>query len=119
MTCRSTPHHFRRLTAFLLLAALPSSASEAAAEDTGKTAASAPPSILLILVDDLGYGDLSCQGATDLRTPHIDRLAARGMKFTEFYANCPVCSPTRAAVLSGCYPDRVGVPGVIRTHAEN
>ena len=77
------------------------------------------PNILLILADDLGYGDLGCQGATDLRTPHLDRLATRGLRLTEFYANCPVCSPTRAAILSGCYPDRVGVPGVIRTHADN
>lgn len=77
------------------------------------------PNIIVILADDLGYGDLSCYGATDLRTPHVDRLASRGMRFTEFYANCPVCSPTRAALLSGRYPDMVGVPGVIRTHADN
>ncbi len=78
-----------------------------------------PPSILVILVDDLGYGDLSCYGAPDLRTPHIDRLVSRGMRFDNFYANCPVCSPTRASVLTGRYPDLVGVPGVIRTHRDN
>lgn len=78
-----------------------------------------PPNVLLILVDDLGYGDLSGYGATDLQTPHLDRLARRGMRFSQFYANCPVCSPTRAALLSGRYPDAVGVPGVIRTHAAN
>ncbi len=77
------------------------------------------PNIIIILADDLGYGDLACYGATDLQTPHIDSIAQRGMTFTNFYANCPVCSPTRAALLSGCYPDRVGVPGVIRTHREN
>ena len=77
------------------------------------------PNILMILVDDLGYGDLSSYGATDLKTPHIDRLMAEGMRFDNFYANCPVCSPTRAALLSGCYPDMVGVPGVIRTHITN
>ena len=82
-------------------------------------AASAPPNILLILVDDLGYGDLSSYGARDLKSPHLDALAARGMRWTRFYANCPVCSPTRAALLSGRYPDLVGVPGVIRTHARN
>ena len=77
------------------------------------------PNVLLILVDDLGYGDLACQGADDMRTPHIDRLAASGMTFTNFYANCPVCSPTRAALLTGRYQDLVGVPGVIRTHPGN
>jgi arylsulfatase A-like enzyme len=73
----------------------------------------------MILVDDLGYGDLSSYGATDLKTPHIDRLMAAGMRFDNFYANCPVCSPTRAALLSGRYPDTVGVPGVVRTHITN
>jgi len=77
------------------------------------------PNVLLILVDDLGYGDLACQGAGDMRTPHIDRLAASGVTFTSFYANCPVCSPTRAALLTGRYQDLVGVPGVIRTRPRN
>ena len=77
------------------------------------------PNILMILVDDLGYGDLSAYGATDLRTPNIDKLIASGMRFDNFYANCPVCSPTRASLLTGRYPDLVGVPGVIRTHITN
>ena len=77
------------------------------------------PNVLLILVDDLGYGDVGCFGAKDLETPHLDALAKRGMRLTNFYANCPVCSPTRAALLTGRYPDAVGVPGVIRTHADN
>jgi arylsulfatase A-like enzyme len=81
--------------------------------------ASGKPNILMILVDDLGYGDLSSYGATDLRTPHIDGLVAAGMRFDNFYANCPVCSPTRAALLSGRYPDMAGVPGVVRTHITN
>ncbi|MCX5643185.1 MAG: sulfatase-like hydrolase/transferase [Phycisphaerae bacterium] len=74
------------------------------------------PNVLVILVDDLGYGDLSSYGATDLKSPNIDGLVAAGMRFDSFYANCPVCSPTRAALLTGRYPDLVGVPGVIRTH---
>ena len=81
--------------------------------------ASAPPNIVLILADDLGYGDLSAWGARDLRTPQIDALAASGVRFDSFYSNSPVCSPTRAALLTGLFPDRAGVPGVIRTHAEN
>lgn len=74
----------------------------------------APPNIIVILADDLGWGDLGCQGAPDARTPHIDSLASRGMRLDHFYANSPVCSPTRAALLTGRYPDMVGVPGVIR-----
>jgi arylsulfatase A-like enzyme len=78
-----------------------------------------PPNILVILVDDLGYGDLSSYGAPDLLSPSIDRLAADGMRFTDFHSNSPVCSPTRAALLTGRYPDLVGVPGVIRQEAGN
>ena len=79
----------------------------------------APPNIIVIMADDLGYGDLSSYGAKDLQSPHIDQLVERGLKFTEFYANCPVCSPTRASFISGRYPELVGVPGVIRTQPEN
>lgn len=77
------------------------------------------PNILLILADDLGYGDLSSYGADDIQTPNIDSLVEQGMKWDFFYANSPVCSPTRAALLTGRYPERVGVPGVIRTHFDN
>ena len=77
------------------------------------------PNILFIMVDDLGYGDLSSYGATDLQTPHIDGLMARSLRLNEFYANCPVCSPTRASFISGRYPDLVGVPGVIRTYQKD
>ena len=81
--------------------------------------ADAKPNIIVILVDDLGYGDLSSYGATDLQSPNIDRLVQRGMRFDSFYANCPVCSPTRASLMTGRYPELVGVPGVIRTHLED
>lgn len=84
-----------------------------------KGVSKSPPNILIFLVDDLGYGDLSCYGARDLKTPNIDALIESGMRFDNFYANSPVCSPTRAALLSGKYPDRIGVPGVIRTHAKD
>jgi len=76
--------------------------------------ADVPPNVIVILADDLGWGDLGCQGAKDVRTPHLDALASKGVRLTHFYANSPVCSPTRAALLSGRYPDIVGVPGVIR-----
>lgn len=77
------------------------------------------PNLLVIFVDDLGYGDLSSYGATDLKSPNIDSLVANGMRFGNAYANCPVCSPSRASLFTGRYPERVGVPGVIRTHANN
>ena len=77
--------------------------------------AAARPNVLFIMVDDLGFGDLGSHGARDIRSPHIDALMAAGVRFDRAYANCPVCSPTRASFLTGRYPDRVGVPGVIRT----
>lgn len=81
----------------------------------GFAAAAEKPNFLVIMVDDLGYGDLSCYGAPDLKSPNIDALFDAGMRFDSFYANCPVCSPTRASLLTGLYPDNAGVPGVIRT----
>jgi len=77
------------------------------------------PNFLLIFTDDQGYGDVSAYHASDVRTPNIDRLGAQGMLFTTMRANCTVCSPSRAALLTGRYADRVGVPGVIRTKPED
>lgn len=81
----------------------------------GRMVAAGPPNILLIFTDDHGYGDVSTYHASDVRTPHIDSIAADGLLFTTMRSNCTVCSPSRAALLTGRYPDRVGVPGVIRT----
>lgn len=72
------------------------------------------PNIVLILVDDLGWADLGCYGSRYYETPNIDRLASQGMQFTDGYAACAVCSPTRAAVMTGRYPARVGVTDWIR-----
>ena len=77
------------------------------------------PNILLIYTDDHGYGDVSTYGESDVRTPNIDRIATGGMLFTGMRANCTVCSPSRAALLTGRHQDRVGVPGVVRTGKEN
>ncbi len=85
----------------------------------GQPAFAKQPNIVLILVDDLGYGDLACFGADDMETPELDRLMSRGLRLNQFYANCTVCSPTRAALLTGRYPDKAGVPGVIRQVAAN
>ncbi len=72
-------------------------------------AADAPPNVVLFLIDDLGQRDLGCYGSTFYKTPNVDRMAKDGLKFTDFYAACPVCSPTRASVLTGKYPQRVGI----------
>ena len=71
------------------------------------------PNIILINCDDLGYGDLGCYGSAIHKTPHLDRLAAEGMRFTDHHVGSPVCSASRAALLTGCYPQRVGMPGVL------
>lgn len=67
------------------------------------------PNFVLIFCDDLGYGDLGCFGSERNRTPNIDKLAADGMKFTSFYSSSPVCTPSRASLMTGCYPRRVGM----------
>lgn len=86
----------------------------------GKAAAQPEPlNIVVILADNLGWGDLSSYGSTDLHTPAIDGLAVAGMRFDQFYANSSVCSPKRASLLSGRYPPMAGVPGVIRTRADD
>ncbi len=72
------------------------------------------PNIIVVMADDLGRGDYSAYGTPDIRTPNIDRLCREGATLENMYANSCVCSPSRAALLTGCYPDRVGVPGVIR-----
>jgi arylsulfatase A len=77
-----------------------------------------PPNIVLIVADDLGYGDLSCYGAPDANTSNIDRLARQGVKFTDFHMNCPVCTPSRVAMLTGRYQQRTGLDRVIK-HYEN
>ena len=68
------------------------------------------PNVIMILADDLGSVDLNCYGATDLETPNLDALAERGIRFTQFYAAAPVCSPSRAAFITGMFPQRAGVP---------
>jgi arylsulfatase A-like enzyme len=67
------------------------------------------PNFLFILIDDLGWRDLGCYGSSFYETPNLDRLAQQGMRFTRAYASCPVCSPTRASIMTGKYPARVGI----------
>ena len=84
-----------------------------------KPAPQKQPNILVILADDLGFGDLSCQYAKDIQTPHIDQLFEHGVRLDNFYAGSNVSSPSRAGLLTGRYPILVGVPGVIRESRAN
>ena len=68
-----------------------------------------PMNVIVLLADDLGWMDLGCQGSTFYETPHLDALAASGMRFTQGYAACPVCSPTRASIMTGRHPVRVDI----------
>ncbi len=76
------------------------------------------PNIVFILLDDMGWTDLACCGSEFYETPNIDRIAAEGVRFTDAYAACPVCSPTRASILTGKYPARVGVTDWIGAHTK-
>ncbi|MFM7751770.1 MAG: sulfatase-like hydrolase/transferase, partial [Opitutaceae bacterium] len=78
-----------------------------------RAAASERPNIVLILADDLCYADLGCYGAKDIATPHLDRLAAEGTRFTSLYVAQAVCTASRAALMSGFYPNRVGMSGAL------
>lgn len=77
------------------------------------------PNIVIIFTDDQGYQDVGCFGSPLIKTPNLDHMAKNGMKFTDFYSASPVCSPSRAALLTGCYPPRVGVPQVLWPDDEN
>lgn len=77
------------------------------------------PNILFVLVDDLGWGDFSCFGNTEAKTPHIDRLAAEGLAFDQFYVNSPICSPSRCALLTGQYPQRWRITSYLSHRADN
>ena len=74
-------------------------------------AAEERPNVIVIFTDDQGWGDAGCFGATDVETPHMDAIAKAGVRFTQFYAAAPVCSPSRAGLLTGRYPLRAGMPG--------
>jgi arylsulfatase A len=83
------------------------------AERSNKTGRADKPNFIVIFTDDQGYADVGCFGAEGFATPHIDRMAAEGAKFTSFYSAAPVCTPARAALLTGCYPQRVSMPRVL------
>jgi len=76
------------------------------------------PNIILIFCDDLGYGDLSCYGATQYKTPNLDKMASQGIRFTSFMSTQAVCSASRAGIMTGCYPNRVGISGALMPDAK-
>lgn len=75
-----------------------------------------PPNFVVIFTDDQGYQDLGCFGSPDIKTPRIDRMAAEGLRFTDFHTAASVCTPSRAGLLTGCYPQRVSLPFVLFPH---
>jgi arylsulfatase A-like enzyme len=95
--------------AALFVAAFPAVKCRAAAVDR--------PNVVMIFADDLGYGDLGCFGAKGNPTPHLDRMAAEGVRLTDFHVAQPVCSASRAALLTGCYPNRIGILGALNSKA--
>ncbi len=82
-------------------------------------AADRPPNIVIIFTDDQGYGDVGCFGAKGFATPNLDRLAREGRRFTNFHVAQPVCSASRAALLTGCYPSRIGIQGALGPNAKH
>ncbi|MCH1506874.1 MAG: sulfatase [Verrucomicrobiales bacterium] len=77
------------------------------------------PNVVLIMTDDMGYADMSCQGSEKIRTPNLDLMAAEGTRFTNFYVAQPVCTASRAALMSGCYSNRVGLQGALNHTSQN
>ena len=92
---------------FLLLALLPALLS------------AAPPNIVMIFIDDMGWGDFSCFGNQEAKTPNVDRMAAEGIRFTQFYVNSPICSPSRCALTTGQYPQRWKITSYLNNRADN
>src|SRR5512137_2278510 len=94
------------------------SAEASAASPAKQTEPGRKPNFVVILTDDLGYADVGCYGAEGFQTPHLDRMAREGMRFLDFYVASSVCSPSRAALMTGCYPQRVGLPVVLEAGSE-
>lgn len=105
----------RHAGAAVALGSLPAATGPASAR-TEDQRTMKKPNFIIFLTDDQGYGDLSCMGSKDLKTPHLDALAASGVRFTEYYSNSPVCSPSRASLLTGRYPGNAGVRSILAGH---
>ena len=94
-------HH--KLFTCIVLASLCLGTMELAADDADR------PNIVVVLCDDLGYGDIECYGHPHIKTPHLNKMAKEGIRFTDFYSAAPVCSPARVGLLTGRSPNRAGV----------
>jgi arylsulfatase A-like enzyme len=81
--------------------------------------ASEHPNVVMVLIDDMGWGDLSCFGNQDVQTPNVDRLASEGVRFSQFYVNSPICSPSRCALTTGQYPQRFKITSYLNNRADN
>jgi arylsulfatase A len=107
-------HHVTVAIVSLFIATHPCSGQEAE-----KPNAQQPPNVVIIFIDDLGYADIGPFGATAYKTPHLDRMACEGRIFTDFHSATAVCSASRAALLTGCYPERVSILGALNPHAQH
>lgn len=111
------PITFHRMGIACLLAALLLALLPLASASGGKKRPQ-QPNVILILADDQGYADIGCFGAQGFQTPNLDRMAREGMRFSQFYVASSVCSPSRAALMTGCYPQRIGLPIVLEAQSD-
>jgi arylsulfatase A-like enzyme len=102
-----------RVTVGLLAFSFLPSACVGPLEGAARRPDDAPPNVVVVFVDDMGWADMGTQGAEGFATPNLDRMAAEGVRFTDFYVAQPVCSASRAALLTGCYPNRIGIAGAL------
>ena len=103
-----------RITTVLVTIGLLPCVGDLSAVQPQRDATSRPPNVLFFLVDDLGWSDVGCFGSSFYDTPNIDQLATEGVRFTDGYAACHVCSPTRASILTGKYPARINLTDWLR-----
>ena len=115
MIFRSRLLRFAYLTT---LTAVVCSAANCFAAGESKSVEKRPPNVVIIFIDDLGYADIGPFGATAYKTPNLDRMAAEGRIFTDFHAATAVCSASRAALMTGCYPERVSILGALGPFAD-
>src|SRR5437764_8108479 len=100
-----------RIWLYMAAIILQAACANAAAQE--REPAARPPNVVIVFADDMGYGDLGCYGNKSIETPNLDRMAREGVRFTDFYVAQPVCSASRAALLTGCYPSRIGILGAL------
>ena len=101
--------HLLALTAFII-----SSCASPLVDDS-----QSPPNIVIVYTDDQGWQDIGVYGAEDFETPNLDKLAREGIRFTDFYVSQPVCSASRASLLTGCYSNRISIHGALNPNSEN